>query len=131
MQCFVSIPGAQLVGFPTTSGGKKSNHLVGSSASGQKYDHLVGNQTTLCSKNKISKLKRGGLGPAKSIVLIERSGSCQATIRYELGFLKTKIKPACVKNLCFCEEVEGFPTTKTGKKKVKACFQKQFPTKHG
>ena len=68
VQCFVSIPGAQLVGFPTTSGGKKSNHLVGSSASGQKSDHLVGNLTTLCSKKKISKLKRGGLGPAKSIV---------------------------------------------------------------
>ena len=68
VQCFVSIHRAQLVGFPTTSGGKKSYHLVGSSASGQKSDHLVGNLTTWCSKKKISKLKRGGLGPAKSIV---------------------------------------------------------------
>ena len=52
VQCFVSIQGAQLVGFPTTSGGKKSYHLVGSSASGKKSDHLVGNLTTLCSKKK-------------------------------------------------------------------------------
>ena len=33
-------------------GGKKSNHLVGSSASGQKSDHLVGNLTTWCNKKK-------------------------------------------------------------------------------
>ena len=66
--CFVSIQEAQLVGFPTTSGGKKSNHLVGSSASGLKSDHLVGNLTTSGAVKKISKVKRGVLGPAKSIV---------------------------------------------------------------
>ena len=68
VQCFVSIQEAQLVGFPTTSGGKKSNHLVGSSASGLKSDHLVGILTTCYSKKKILKLKCGGLVPAKSIV---------------------------------------------------------------
>ena len=62
VQCFVSIPGAQLVGFPTTSGGKKSNHLVGSSASGEKSDHLVGNLTTLCSKKNL-KTKTWGSWP--------------------------------------------------------------------
>ena len=59
--CFVSI---QVVEFPTTSGGKKYDHLVGSSASGQKSDHLVGNLTTSSCQNKKSKLKRGGLSPA-------------------------------------------------------------------
>ena len=49
VQCFVSI---QVVEFPTTSGGKKYDHLVGSSASGQKSDHLVGNLTTSCCQNK-------------------------------------------------------------------------------
>ena len=53
MQCFVSIQEAQLVGFPTTSGGKKSNHLVGSSACGLKSDHLVGDLTTCCSKKNL------------------------------------------------------------------------------
>ena len=52
VQCFVSIQVAQVVGFPTTSGGKKSIHLVGSSASGQKSDHMVGNLTTWCSQKK-------------------------------------------------------------------------------
>ena len=48
-ECFVSI---QVVEFPTTSGGKKYDHLVGGSASGQKSDHLVGNLTTSCCQNK-------------------------------------------------------------------------------
>ena len=53
-----------VVGFLTTSGGKKSDHLAGSSASGQKSDHLVRNLTTWSCQKKISKVKLGGLGPA-------------------------------------------------------------------
>ncbi len=59
----IAHPYIQVVEFPTTSGGKKYDHLVGSSASGQKSDHLVGNLTTSCCQNKKIKTKTWGSQP--------------------------------------------------------------------